>query len=167
MYSKQTVFFFFKSELIWFKAYVRRIYTAIEDGNIEDVRKLLSCKKYSNVRDRCGRSLLHKALLRRKKEIVQYLMEDCSHIFNLGDSVSTALSIFSKLQKRRFILIIIRLLLLILLLHTYLWVQKTCKFQFLWYFLNDHRSLINNKNNLLQASYLGHIVQINCFCIIF
>lgn len=69
------------------QAYVRRIYTAIEDSNIDDVRKLLSCKKYSNVRDRCGRTLLHKAILRRKKEIVQYLMEDCSHIFNVGDSL--------------------------------------------------------------------------------
>lgn len=69
------------------QARVKRIFSAVEEGTIEEVKKLLSCKKYSNVRDRCGRTLLHRCILRKQTEMLQYLLETCPQNVNTGDNM--------------------------------------------------------------------------------
>ena len=69
------------------QACVKRIFSAVEEGAIEEVKKLLSCKKYSNVRDRCGRTLLHRCILRQQTEMLQCLLETCPQHINTGDNM--------------------------------------------------------------------------------
>lgn len=60
---------------------------AVDEGSIEDIKKLLSCTKYTNVRDACGRTLLHRALLRQQRDTVLHLLEECPHNLSIGDNV--------------------------------------------------------------------------------
>ena len=69
------------------QARVKRIFSAVEEGAIEEVKKLLSCKKYSNVRDKCGRTLLHRCILRQQTEMLQCLLETCPQHINTGDNM--------------------------------------------------------------------------------
>ncbi|KAK3096982.1 hypothetical protein FSP39_005355 [Pinctada imbricata] len=69
------------------QAYVRRIFVAVDKGNLEEVKKLLSCKKYADSRDRCGRTLLHRAILRKQKEVALHLMEACPNNMTIGDTL--------------------------------------------------------------------------------
>lgn len=68
-------------------AYIKRIFTAVDDGLIDDAKKLLSCKKYSNVRDKCGRTLLHRCIMKERTEMLMYLLEVCSLHINIGDNL--------------------------------------------------------------------------------
>lgn len=69
------------------QAYIKRIFTAVDEGAVEDAKKLLSCKKYSNVRDKCGRTLLHRCILKQRKDMLMFLLECCSQHINTGDSM--------------------------------------------------------------------------------
>ena len=44
--------------------------------------------RYSKVRDRCGRNLLHRALLKSKGDMVVYMVETFPNLINERDSVS-------------------------------------------------------------------------------
>jgi hypothetical protein len=71
------------------QAYVRRVFQSVDDGQTEDLKKLLSCKRYGEVRDRCGRTVLHRAILKRREEITLYLLEEFPSLINSRDSVSS------------------------------------------------------------------------------
>lgn len=73
--------------LFCYQAYVKRIYQAVNEGSVEDIKKLLSCKRYASVRDRCGRTLLHQAILKQQIPVVSYLLEECPGHVTLGDTV--------------------------------------------------------------------------------
>uniref|UniRef100_A0A8W8HLX3 Uncharacterized protein n=1 Tax=Magallana gigas TaxID=29159 RepID=A0A8W8HLX3_MAGGI len=69
------------------QAYVKRVFQAVDDGSLEDLKKLLSCKRYANVRDRCGRSLLHRAILKKHKPLISFLLDECAGHVALGDTL--------------------------------------------------------------------------------
>lgn len=66
---------------------MKRVFQAVDDGSLEDLKKLLSCKRYANVRDRCGRSLLHRAILKKHKPLISFLLDECAGHVALGDTV--------------------------------------------------------------------------------
>ncbi|XP_045216690.2 uncharacterized protein LOC123566547 isoform X1 [Mercenaria mercenaria] len=69
------------------QAYVRRVFQSVDDGATEDLRKLLNCKRYGEVRDRCGRTVLHRAILKRREDIILYLLEEFPVLINSRDSL--------------------------------------------------------------------------------
>lgn len=69
------------------QAYVKRVFQAVDDGATEDLKTLLTCKRYGEVRDRCGRSVLHRALLKRKADITMYVLEEFPNLINGRDSL--------------------------------------------------------------------------------
>ncbi|XP_062571871.1 uncharacterized protein LOC134233834 [Saccostrea cucullata] len=69
------------------QAYVKRIFQAVDEGSVEDIKKLLSCKRYANVRDKCGRSLLHRAILKKQKPVISFLLEECPNHVTTGDTL--------------------------------------------------------------------------------
>ncbi|XP_071118626.1 uncharacterized protein [Haliotis cracherodii] len=69
------------------QTYVRRVFTAVEDDAIDDLKKLLSCQKYANARDKCGRTSLLKAILLRQRDATLMLARDCSFIVNTPDNL--------------------------------------------------------------------------------
>lgn len=71
-----------------FQGYVKKIFETIEEGKDEDTKKLLSCKKYHYVRDKSGRTLIHRAVKRKRKAIAMYLAEECPENLLVGDTVS-------------------------------------------------------------------------------
>ena len=71
------------------QAYVRRVFQSVDDGKLEDLKKLLSCKRYGDIRDRCGRTVLHRAILKQQENMVTFILEDFPDIINTRDSVSS------------------------------------------------------------------------------
>lgn len=69
------------------QAYVRRVFQAVAEDQMEDLKKLLSCKKYHNVRDKCGRTLLHKAVMKKRYTMVKFLIEEFPQNLNVGDTM--------------------------------------------------------------------------------
>ncbi|KAL3866690.1 hypothetical protein ACJMK2_043971 [Sinanodonta woodiana] len=69
------------------QAYTKKVFKAAEDGALEELRKLLSCKKYAEVRDRCGRSPLHRAILHGKEAVARFLVENFSQLIPARDSL--------------------------------------------------------------------------------
>lgn len=63
------------------------MFQAVDDGATDDLKKLLTCKRYGEVRDRCGRNVLHRAILKRREPMVTYLMTEFPNIINGRDSV--------------------------------------------------------------------------------
>ena len=70
------------------QAYVRRVFQSVDDGSLNDLKKLLSCKRYGDIRDRCGRTVLHRAILKQQENMVTFILEDFPEIVNFRDSVS-------------------------------------------------------------------------------
>ncbi|XP_052794687.1 uncharacterized protein LOC128227844 isoform X2 [Mya arenaria] len=69
------------------QACVKRVFQAVDEGATEDLRKLLACKRYAEVRDRCGRSILHRAVLKRHDHVTRYILEDFPTLVNSRDSL--------------------------------------------------------------------------------
>lgn len=69
------------------QAYVRRVFQAVDDGNSDDVQKLLACRRYGEIRDRCGRSVLHRALLRNRSDVAKFIVETFPDLLNTRDSL--------------------------------------------------------------------------------
>lgn len=69
------------------QAYVRRVFQSVDDGNLDDLKKLLSCKRYGDVRDRCGRTVLHRAILKQQENMVTFILEDFPDIVNARDTL--------------------------------------------------------------------------------
>nr|KAG5706553.1 hypothetical protein BaRGS_028724 [Batillaria attramentaria] len=69
------------------KAYVARVFRAVEDGNQVDLQRLLSCRKYAQGRDRCGRTPLLKAILMGQRELVIHLSLQCPFAVPIPDSL--------------------------------------------------------------------------------
>ncbi|KAL5005264.1 hypothetical protein ScPMuIL_018720 [Solemya velum] len=67
--------------------YTARVFKAVDDGNIDDVKKLLSCKRYANARDKCGQSIHHHAVVTKNKAMVLYLAEGFAQSLNICDSM--------------------------------------------------------------------------------
>lgn len=74
---------------------MKRIFQAVDEGSLDDVKKLLSCKRYCNVRDRCGRTLLHRAILKKQKALVKFLLGECPTHVTTGDTVRSRDSFLS------------------------------------------------------------------------
>ncbi|KAH9518987.1 hypothetical protein Btru_008846 [Bulinus truncatus] len=68
-------------------ALLRRVFQAIDDGHLENVHKLLTCKKYAAGRDDCGRTPLMKAVMKGRRIIAIKLATDCGFTINMQDSV--------------------------------------------------------------------------------
>ena len=64
------------------------MFQSVDDGNLDDLKKLLSCKRYGDVRDRCGRTVLHRAILKQQENMVTFILEDFPDIVNARDTVS-------------------------------------------------------------------------------
>lgn len=69
------------------QAYVRRVFQSVDDGSLNDLKKLLSCKRYGDIRDRCGRTVLHRAILKQQENMVTFILEDFPEIVNSRDSL--------------------------------------------------------------------------------
>ena len=82
------------------QAYVSRVFRAVEEGNQPDLQRLLSCKKYAQGRDPCGRTPLLRALALGHRDHVIHLTLQCPATVPLADSVSLT----SGLKKKCFCL---------------------------------------------------------------
>ncbi|KAK6180377.1 hypothetical protein SNE40_012545 [Patella caerulea] len=69
------------------QTYVRRLFQAIEEGIIDDLKKLLSCGKYAAAKDKAGRTPLLRAILRHEKDMVLYLVEEHDFVVNETDNL--------------------------------------------------------------------------------
>ncbi|XP_035829763.1 uncharacterized protein LOC101849275 [Aplysia californica] len=67
--------------------YVKRVFRAVDEGNHDDLQKLVSCKKYAAGRDVCGRTPLLKAILQRRRGLVMKMVRDCRFTINLQDTM--------------------------------------------------------------------------------
>lgn len=67
--------------------YMRRVFRAVDDGLVDKVKELLACKRYGDIRDRCGRSLLHRAFLKRRNDVAIYIMQTVPAVINSRDSL--------------------------------------------------------------------------------
>lgn len=59
----------------------------MDDGFLEDLKKLFSCKWYVNVRDRCGCSLLYWVIFKKYKLFISFFLDECVGYVILGDMV--------------------------------------------------------------------------------
>ncbi|XP_076443630.1 uncharacterized protein LOC143282063 [Babylonia areolata] len=69
------------------QAYVARVFRAVEENNQSDLQRLLSCKKYAQGRDRCGRTPLLKALMLGHRDLVIHLTLQCPSCVPHADSL--------------------------------------------------------------------------------
>ena len=69
-----------------------RVFRAVEEGNQQDLQRLLSCKKYAQGRDPCGRTPLLKALCLGQRDLVIHLTLQCPVTVPLADNVRLTLS---------------------------------------------------------------------------
>lgn len=69
------------------QAYLRKVFKSVDDGATDDLKMLLNRKRYAEVRDRCGRTVLHRAILKRRDDIILYLLEEFPNLINTRDSL--------------------------------------------------------------------------------
>ncbi|ESO94574.1 hypothetical protein LOTGIDRAFT_232377 [Lottia gigantea] len=67
--------------------YCRRIFQAVEEDMIDDLQKLLSCKKYAGAKEKCGKTILLKALMFKRREMVLYIIRNFDFIINECDNL--------------------------------------------------------------------------------
>ncbi|XP_052276622.1 uncharacterized protein LOC127875909 isoform X2 [Dreissena polymorpha] len=69
------------------QACVKRVFQAVDEGSADDLKKLLGSKRYSEARDRCGRSVLHRAILKRHVNVIMYILDEYPDLINSRDSL--------------------------------------------------------------------------------
>ena len=72
------------------------MFRASESGLPSDLRKLIS-RKLATAQDKCGRTILHRAILKRSKHVIKFIVENYSNIVDIPDNVS--IHLFEKFEK--------------------------------------------------------------------
>ena len=70
-----------------FKKRIDKMFRAAEMGLPTDLRKLIN-GKYCIAQDKCGRTVLHRAILRKTKQVIKFLVENYTSIIDMQDNVS-------------------------------------------------------------------------------
>ena len=63
------------------------MFRAAEMGLPTDLRKLIN-RKNCTAQDKCGRTVLHRAILRKTKQVIKFLAENYTSIIDIQDNVS-------------------------------------------------------------------------------
>ena len=63
------------------------MFRAAESGLPTDLRKLIS-RKFSTAQDKCGRTVLHRAILKKSKHVIKFLAENYTNIIDIPDNVN-------------------------------------------------------------------------------
>lgn len=62
------------------------MFRAAESGLPTDLRKLIS-RKFSTAQDKCGRTVLHRAILKKSKHVIKFLAENYTNIIDIPDNM--------------------------------------------------------------------------------
>ena len=63
------------------------MFRATDTGGTDELARL-SSRKFATARDKCGRSILHKAILNKKKDMIKFIVNKYEHILDYRDNVS-------------------------------------------------------------------------------
>ena len=63
------------------------MFRATDTGGTDELRRLTT-RMLAGARDKCGRTILHKAILNKKKEVIKLIVQTYKHILDLQDNVS-------------------------------------------------------------------------------
>ena len=69
------------------------MFRAAESGLPTDLRKLIS-RKFSTAQDKCGRTVLHRAILKKSKHVIKFLAENYTNIIEIPDNVNNNVFFF-------------------------------------------------------------------------
>lgn len=62
------------------------MFRATDTGGTDELR-CLSSRKLAGAVDKCGRTILHKAILNKKKDMIKFIVQNYPHIIDMQDSV--------------------------------------------------------------------------------
>ena len=63
------------------------VFRATDTGGTDELRAV-SSRKLAGALDKCGRTILHKAILNKKKDMIKFVVETYPHVIDIQDSVS-------------------------------------------------------------------------------
>lgn len=64
------------------------MFRATDTGGTDELRRLAS-RKFATARDKCGRTILHKAILNKKKDMIKFIVQSYKQIIDARDNVSS------------------------------------------------------------------------------
>ncbi|XP_053405814.1 uncharacterized protein LOC123565381 [Mercenaria mercenaria] len=62
------------------------MFRATDTGGTEEMRRLAS-RKFASARDKCGRTILHKAILNKKKDMIKLIVQNYKYIIDARDNL--------------------------------------------------------------------------------
>lgn len=62
------------------------MFRATDTGGTEELQRLVS-RKFANAHDKCGRTILHKAILNKKKDMIKFIVQNYKQIIDDRDSL--------------------------------------------------------------------------------
>lgn len=62
------------------------MFRATDTGGTDELRRLAS-RKFANAHDKCGRTILHKAILNKKKDMIKFIVQNYKHIIDSRDNL--------------------------------------------------------------------------------
>lgn len=62
------------------------MFEAVQTGKLQEVKRVMG-KKLATGQDMCGRTVLHKAVLHRKNDVIKYLVSEFPNLLNTRDNV--------------------------------------------------------------------------------
>ena len=78
------------------QGYVSRVFTAVQQGSVVDLQKLLSCKRYALAKDKTGQTPLLRAIMDVKRDVILFLIGEFPATAADMDNVSARIYSFGR-----------------------------------------------------------------------